>query len=309
MKKIIFLWTGFFFFLGQAEALQFELPPPEKNVFGQIQFAISHSTESFATVARRYDVGYYELVEANPYVNPDHPKSGTVLIIPTEYILPPVPRVGIVINLANMRLYYFPKGKNYFYTYPVGIGKMDWETPLGALRIIQKIKNPVWVIPRSILEYRRSQGEKITQTTMLPGPDNPLGDYAIRLSIPTYLIHGTNNPDSVGRRSSAGCIHLYPEDIAILFKEAPANTTVLIINQPILLGWNHEKLYMEAHVPLAEQRKEFSNNSSIIVDLLHNFLGVEFKNIHIQWSDVYSTMRDHTGIPQSIAVDQDRNSR
>ena len=296
------LFCLFFLFLlvFPTFALCFSLPSKGNDLFGHIQFATVQNKDMFASIPKRYDVGYYELLETNPEVNPNHPIPGTVLIIPTQYLLPHVPQNGIVINLATMRLFYFPTGKDYFYTFPVGIGKFNWSTPLGKLHIIQKIRRPIWIVPDSIFRYRQEQGDPVPKVVP-SGPDNPLGYYALRLSEPTYLIHGTNDPGSVGRRSSAGCIHLYPNDIKTLFNMVNINTPVLIINQPYVAGWNEGKLYIEAHLPLEEQRKKLLENTSKIVTKLVNDLSKTDKSVYqIDQQKADEIVKEHIGVPTSL---------
>ena len=294
------------FFINSVFSIRLPLPPSGDDLVGQIQFTAVHEGDTFSAIAERYGVGYYQLVEANPAVDPDQLQPGTILIVPTQYLLPPVPKNGIVINLAAMRLYYFPKGKNYFYTYPVGIGRFNWSTPLGRLRVIQKIKNPVWVVPNNILRYRRENGDPVSK--IVPsGPDNPLGYYALRLSQPTYLIHGTNDLSSVGRRSSAGCIHLYPEDIKILFKMISVNIPVLIINRPYIVGQNDGKLYMEAHFPLKEDREKLFNNiSQSILALVNQYSKYITEGSQINLQKATEIVKEHTGLPELIGF-QRRN--
>ena len=281
-------------------ALQFPLPPEGNDLFGKIQVTKVKQGDDFSIIARRYDVGFYELVEANPQVDPDHPRSGTVLIVPTQYLLPRTPRTGIVLNLAAMRLFYFPKGKDYFYTYPIGIGRQNWNTPLGALRIVQKIVDPVWVVPDSIMKYRQEQGDPVPRIVSA-GPDNPLGKYAMRLSIPTYLIHGTNDPSSVGRRSSAGCIHLYPEDIEQLFAMIPKGMSVLIINEPYEVGFEDGNLYVKAHLPLEEQREALLSKPQLIESIINQMLKGDAYPA-IDWQEARETVQDHTGIPVMVGI-------
>lgn len=279
-------------------ALKFALPAANEDVFGHIQFAQVENGDNFPKIAEHYDVGFYELVEANPGIDPDHPPVNTVLVIPTRYILPPVPREGIVINLGEMRLFYFPKGKNYFYTYPVGIGKEDWGTPLGVLAITQKIKNPVWVVPDSIYEFRKAQGDPVPHV-MPSGPENPLGYYAMRLSKPTYLIHDTDDQSSVGRRSSAGCIHLYSKDIKPLFEMTALNTPVRIINEPYLLGWHNHQIYLEAHLPLEEQREALQNIPEVTRSLVSNLKSSD--TVGIEWNKAFAVTEEHMGLPIIIS--------
>jgi L,D-transpeptidase ErfK/SrfK len=238
------------------------------------------------------------MVAANPQVNPKHLQPGTQLIIPTQFIIPHIPYRGIVINLGTMRLYYFPKGKNYFYTYPVGIGRKDWSTPLGILHIVEKIKNPVWYVPQSIYLYRQKEGDPVPKVVK-PGPDNPLGQYALRLSKRTYLIHDTNDPASVGVRSSAGCIHLYPEDIKELFDLATIKEPVIIINQPYLVGWSADALYMEAHLPLEEQRSALENAAEQATTLVNS---LSKEGMNVEWENAKEIIQDHTGIPEVVGT-------
>ena len=299
-QKLLFFSAivGLMFFYLSALASKFPLPPKGDDLFGKIQFATVNPGDTFVTIGMKYDVGFYELVAANPEVDPDNLSPNTILIIPTRYILPHVEHTGIIINLATMRLFYFPENKNYFYTYPIGIGKYDWGTPLGLLRIIQKIQNPVWVVPDSIMKYRQEHGDPVPKV-VLPGPDNPLGEFAMRLSKPTYLIHGTNDPGSVGRRSSAGCIHLYPEDIKRLFDMIPMGTRVLVINQPYQVGTQGGKLYIEAHLPLKEQRDTSENTSAIVTALISSALGSD-DNLKINWQKAGEVVKEHTGIPTRV---------
>lgn len=294
MKRILFTLL---FLANMAFAMRFPLPPKGDDLVGQIQFAQVKPGDTIATVAARYDVGFFELAEANPEVDPDHPLVGDELIVPSQYILPHVPRQGIVINLATMRLYYFPKNADYFYSYPIGIGKENWNSPEGKLSIVQKIKNPVWVVPESIFKFRAEHGDPVPHVVP-SGPTNPLGYFAMRLSNPSFLIHGTDDPTSVGRRSSAGCIHLYADDIKELFGLTAINTPVLFINQSYLAGWHNGNVMISAHLPLAEQRAQLANTSADSVALI-NSLGSGNKTI--DWQKAEETLRQHTGIPVQVS--------
>lgn len=288
------------FFAFSALALRFSFPESGNNLFGRIQFVSIQEGYTFASIAHQYDVGYFELVEANPEIDPNQSLPGTALIIPTRYLLPHVSRDGIIVNLATMRLYYFPKGENCFYSYPVGIARFNWASPLGKFRIVQKIRNPVWVVPDSIFRYRQENGDPVPRVVP-SGPNNPLGYYALRLSNPTYLIHGTNDPGSVGRRSSAGCIHLYPEDIRQLFTMVSVNTPVLIINQPYVVGLDKGKLYIEAHLPLKEQRKKLLTNiHNVVMTLINDFLKNSKENFSIDWQKADEIIKEHVGIPTVV---------
>lgn len=232
-----------------AFALTFTITPGS-DIVGKVQTATVQAGEDFHDIGQKFDVGYYELVEANPGINPQNPGYGTALIIPTQYILPPGPRKGIVINLAELRLYYFHKGQNLVTTHPIGIGRKDWETPLGSGKIIEKTKNPSWRPPDSIRAWY-DENEMYLPQVVYPGPKNPLGKYAMRLSIPGYLIHGTNMPRGIGIRSSSGCIRMHPEDIESLFYKVSIGDPVRIIHVPYKLGRHKNRFYAESHEPLS----------------------------------------------------------
>lgn len=280
-------------------ALQFPLPKQGNDLVGQLQFVQTQPGDTFAALAEKYDVGYYQLYAANPEVNPKELTPYTELIIPTQFILPHIKREGIVIDLGAMRLYYFPKNENVVYTYPVGIGQQDWNSPIGTLDIIQKEKNPVWVVPQSIYDFRKKNGDPVPH--MLPsGPNNPLGFYALRLSLPTYLIHGTNDPASVGRRSSAGCIHLYANDIQELFNIVTLKTNVQFINQPYLIGLQDGDVYLEAHLPLKEQREALANRRVDVVGLVGSLNLPAIAKVDWQKADM--VLKEHTGVPVLITT-------
>ncbi|GGI77183.1 L,D-transpeptidase [Legionella impletisoli] len=204
--------------------------PDKGNEVGEKQAVQSFPGELLTDVAIRYRMGYNELRWANPQIDTQNiiPAYSRILL-PTRYTLPNTPRKGIVINLANYRLYYFPDEGNTVMTFPVGIGRDGWNTPTGKTKIIAKEKSPSWRPTENIKQYAAKQ-EVLMPDLLPPGPGNPLGDYVLRLNWPTYLIHGTNHPEGVGRKVSAGCIRMYPEDIEILFDYVTVGTPVTIIN-------------------------------------------------------------------------------
>ena len=273
------------------------------DIVGKIQFTQVKRGESLDEIAQRYDVGFYELIEANPGIGLlEQPKVGTMLLIPSRYVLPKIRRKnsfyqGIVINSAEMRLYYFPEYTNTVYTYPVGIGRQGWETPTGMMKIIEKRENPWWYVPQSIRKARAREGFQLP-TKVPPGPENPLGTYAMRLSRSRYLIHGTNEPSGVGRRSSSGCIRMYPEDIKQLYAIVHVNTSVKIINQPYKFGWFHHILYLEAHEPLQETLAAFDMHDLKQLAIMH---GVKTHPMtYVNWQKVEQIGQQHTGIPEPV---------
>ena len=241
----------------------FLLASEDTDVVGRVQVTSAHHEDTLSDIARRYDLGFEEIVAANPGVDPWLPGEGTRVILPTQFVLPDAPREGLVLNLAAMRLYYFARpdtGESArVITHPIGIGREGWRTPLGRSRIIEKIEQPAWTVPASVRREHASKGDPLP-AVVPPGPDNPLGAYAMRLSLPSYLIHGTNQPYGVGIRVSHGCVRLYPEDIARLFPDVPLDTPVRIVNQPYVAGWLNGQLYLDAHPPLAEDARRWGNS-------------------------------------------------
>ncbi len=249
--------------------------------------------DNFLTISERYGVGFHELEEANPGYNPWSPSYGD-LIIPQRYVLPKT-RKGIVINLAELRLYYFPEGTGQVITYPVGIGKKDWGTPVVNATVTGKVQNPTWTVPESIKEEYRKRGEKIANS-IPAGPDNPLGKHVLRLSAPGYLLHGSNVEIGVGLRVSHGCIRLFNPDIKNLFNIVPVGTPVKIINEPYKVGSDGENIYLEAHKPLSEDSESFSYKKDLIKDKL---LGLNM-NYKVDWNTTDSVANEFLGIPVPI---------
>ncbi len=219
---------------------------PDGDLLGAPGSHVVAAGETFVDLARRYDLGFVELRAANPDVDVWAPAAGTKLVLPTAHLLPDAPRQGIVINLAELRLYYFdPAGA--VATFPIGIGGEGWETPVGQTRVAGKRERPTWTPPASI------RAERPYLPAQIPaGPNNPLGDFALDLGWRGYLIHGTSKPAGVGRRVSHGCIRLYPEDIAWLFPRVPVGTPVTIVDQPVKVGWSGGVLYVEVHPTQAQ---------------------------------------------------------
>ena len=207
--------------------------------------AIENENESLIELARKFDLGYNEIVDANPGLDPFVPGAGKAVIIPLSWIMPDVQVYhGIVINISELRLYYFfsQGGRPQFVTFPIGIGDEGTETPLGSYSIIEKIINPAWHVPESI-----RKGHPELPAIVPAGPDNPMGTHALRLSTATILIHGTDKPWCVGRKASHGCIRLYPEDIPKLFRMVSKDTPVTIVSQPVKIGVREGKVYIELH--------------------------------------------------------------
>jgi L,D-transpeptidase ErfK/SrfK len=232
----------------------YELPPEGFDVIGAVSTVTARYEDTLVDIARRHGLGYQDIVHANPNVKVWVPGEGTEVVLPTRFVLPPGPREGLVLNLAKYRMYYFPAPKDgepaYVYVYPMSIGRMDWETPLGRTKIVAMVKNPAWYPPQSVRDEHAADDDPLPRIVP-PGPENPLGSRALRLGLPGYLIHSTNRPAGVGMRVSHGCIRMFPEDIEFLFQHISVNTVVRIINAPVKIGWDGEALVAEVH-PLLE---------------------------------------------------------
>lgn len=235
---------------GHARAEVYELPPTGGDVIGAVTTIQARAEDTLLDIGRRHGLGYEELVRANPGVDVWLPGEGTRVVLPTRYILPRGPRRGVVLNLAEYRMYYFPEPAPgepaLVMTYPVSIGRMDWATPLGVARVVSKVVKPAWYPPASVRQEHAAEGRPLPKVVP-PGPDNPLGEFAMRLSLPGYLIHGTNRPAGVGMRVTHGCIRMYPEDIEFLFGQVAVDTAVRIVNEPVKLGWDGDRLLLEVH--------------------------------------------------------------
>lgn len=241
-----------------ARAAEYPLPADDSRVIGQNQtYTVQAGDKNLQAIARHFDTAAMLILEANNTIAPI-PRPGTIVTIPSQMILPDTPREGIVVNLAELRLYYFPPGKNSVQVYPIGIGQQGLETPVSVTRVSQKIPNPTWTPTAGI--RARSLANGIELPPVIPaGPNNPLGRFALRLGIGNgeYLIHGTNAPDSVGLRVSSGCIRMNAPDIQALFAQVAVGTRVTIINEPVKYAVEPDgRHFIEVHRPLAQNVEE-----------------------------------------------------
>ena len=291
--SLLFFLSCLFSFSGVCFAECLDIPSDQ--IIGENHYIRVQKGDTFVSIAKKYGVGYEQLSAANPRVDGLKPLENAVVLVPSQIIIPPVKHEGIVINLSQMRLFYFPPKSHKVCTYPVGIGQVDWQTPVGHLRIIQKIKNPVWTVPDSIMAYRKARGEEI-QKHVPSGPKNPLGYFALRLSKPTYLIHGTNEDDSIGRRSSAGCVHLFNQDIEDLFHRVHPGVSVNIINMPFLFAKKDGVTFFSAFPLLKEQKDQWTSDD--IELMLRDGLKKMSSNesIDLALSDALSTISEPTGV-------------
>ncbi|MDN5870718.1 MAG: L,D-transpeptidase family protein [Nitrococcus sp.] len=232
----------------ESEFSSYDLPPDGNRLIGHAHWVSACAQDTLLDIGRHFDLGYWDMVLANPDVDIWLPGAGTRVLIPRRFILPSAPRDGIVVNVPELRLYYYPpaaEGKpRQVVTHPVGLGRQNWRTPLGHTTVVDKIAHPAWYPTEAIRAEHAAHGDPLP-AVVPAGPDNPLGQYALLLDMPGYLIHGTNKPYGVGMRVSHGCVRLYPEDIASLFHDVARSTPVYIINQPYKLAWHRDELLIE----------------------------------------------------------------
>lgn len=237
---------------------QFHLPETGDVIGERYTITVKDHEETLIDIARRHNIGFEEIRMANPDVSLWVPGKGTEVVIPSRYILPPAPREGVVVNLSELRLYYYPADKpGIVETYPVSVGREEFATPVGVTRTTIKVKDPAWSPPASMRREAAERGDPPPEIVP-PGPDNPLGEHAILLDMPSYLIHGTNRPDGVGMRVSRGCIRMYPEDIESLYERLPSGTKVNLIDAPFKAGWSPDgTLYVQSFPQLEENMGSF----------------------------------------------------
>ena len=289
--------------LEPISANHFVLASAGQSVIGVPQVVFTAREDTLSDLARTYGLGYDELIAANPDVDPWMPGENTPVLLPTQFVLPDVPRQGIVLNIASKRLFYFPampEGEpQVVKTYPIGIGRVGWETPLGVTKVTSKAKDPHWFVPASVRREHAELGDPLP-SVIPPGPDNPLGHRVLKLEMPGYLIHGTNQPYGVGMRVSHGCIRLYPENIEFLYELVEVGESVSIINEPYLFGHLQGELYFEGHVPLKDDLVSPDERLSKLLDRQ-----VDASGLALRQSD-----KDHvraiasvaSGMPARLAV-------
>ncbi len=286
---------------------RFEIAPDD-DVVGVIQVVRTSKEDTLTDVARRFNVGYEEILRANPKVDPWLPGTDRPIVVPTQFVLPNAPRTGIVINIAAMRLFYYPPHKagepQVVITHPIGIGKMGWATPEGVTKIVRRQADPTWRVPASVIkEHREERGEELDKV-IGPGPDNPLGKFAFYLQWPSYLIHGTNKPAGVGLRSSHGCIRLYPEDIAQLFDTVPIGTQVRVVNQPFVFGWHEGQLYVQPYDVLEDDARNWKKGQRARMTKAISPSQIKALKSHgeqVNWDLVTALAQEPRGVPVPVS--------
>ena len=293
---------------GPCAATVYELSDPAQSVLGADQSIQTVYEDTLYDLARRYSLGSEELIRVNPLLDPWLPGAGKIVLIPGRRILPAGPREGIVVNIAEHRLYYYPKPQRHMpqqvITYPISIGKMDWRTPLGETRVIAKQMNPWW-FPTESVRAEHAQDGDILPERVPPGPDNPLGDRALRLAVGkgTYLIHGTNNPIAVGLAVTHGCIRMYPEDIEALFQQVQVGTKVRIVNEPVKVAWVDGELLLEAHPPVDAEGQTYEPDIDKFSDLLREAVGDTTVAIH--WDYAREVLARADGVLATVGLAAD----
>ena len=266
--------------------------------FGHNQSLKAVYEDTLVDLARQYNLGFNEIIRANPNVDKWLPGEGTIIKIPTQHIIPKgFSKKGITINLSEFRGYLIKD--NQLITFPVGLGRMDWKTPLGISTIDLKLEKPAWYPPQSVRDEYKNQG-KFLPAEVLPGPDNPLGELAMRISIPGgYFIHGTNRPDGVGMEISHGCIRLFPEDIDYIFQLTDIGTEVILLDQPIKIARIQNDIYLQVHPSYSEEYDYSLEKLRIQIELLiNNQDGL----IQINWDSVESLLKAQNGIATKVTV-------
>ena len=279
------------------------------SVVGEVRFVRAREDETLVDIAREFDLGYDQIVKANPGVDRWIPGEGTEVILPHRYILPSAARHGVVLNIAELRVYYYPSaGKGVprdVLTYPVSIGRMDWRTPLGETKVVRKERDPTWHPPASIREEHARDGDALPVVVPGGAPDNPLGRFALRLGIPSYLIHGVDERKAfgIGMRVTHGCIRMYPEDIEDLFEVVPTGTPVLIVDEPIKVGRKGKRVFLSVYQPLDDgEHDEAVPLPYVAVDEVMEYLRKQLgSGYSLDEEEILRITEEGNGMPHEIA--------
>lgn len=294
----------------QAATPVYLITPDSPDLIGELGQTTTVYEDTISDLARNFDQGYREMRLANPKVDSWLPGTGTEVLVPSMYVIPKAPRDGIVINTAEMRIYYFngkdASGAKRLLTFPISIGREQWVTPKGRTTVVGKVKNPAWHPPKSIRKEHAEEGD-ILPTVVPAGPDNPLGTHALLLGIDGYLIHGTDKPFGIGMRVTHGCIRMYPEDIVTMFNATPVGTPVYIVNQPIKVGIASGNIYLEVHPHLEEEQvaageELYSTAVKLILERVKDY------DAALVWSDIKHALESPTGVPHVVGTVQPKSS-
>lgn len=272
---------------------------PQADVIGELRYHVAEPDDTLADLAIRYDLGYTELVAANRGIDPWQPPPDTRILLPLQHVLPRAKRRGIVINIADQRLYFFP-ASGQPRSYPIGVAAENTGIVLGQTAVVRKQTNPIWFPPPSIRAERPDLPSSVG-----PGPDNPLGSMALYLGWPAMVIHGTNRPYGIGRRVSHGCFRLYEFDIRELYPDVIPGLPVNVVYQPVKIGWAGHALMLEIH-PDADQAADLEisgdfrpNDPVELPALLQETVGPALRK-RIEWDLVAEAAWRRTGVPVRI---------
>jgi L,D-transpeptidase ErfK/SrfK len=286
---------------------RFELSNDTDDLVGVLQQTEVGKDDTLPDIARRFNVGYEEIVRANPGVDPWLPGAGRKVLVPTQFVLPNAPHEGVVINLAAMRIFYYPKRKagepQVVFTHPIGVGKVGWSTPEGVTKIVSRETDPTWRPSAAVRKEHAENGDPIP-AVVGPGPDNPLGKYKFNLGWPSYLIHGTNKPYGVGLRSSHGCIRLYPEDIERFYNMIPIGTQVRVVNQPFVFGWHDGRLVLQAYTVLEDDPRDWTKaRKTLLAKSMSSRLQklIKESNVTMDWEVVSAVAHKPRGVAVPVA--------
>lgn len=286
--------------------IEYKMPAPGNDVIGEIRYVTPNKHESLADLTIRYEMGYEELKWANPGINPWLLNEQRPILLPLQFILPEGKRSGIVSNIPEMRTYYFLKDSDTVYVYPVGVGRMDWKTPLGSWSITRKQENPAWYPPASIRREHEEMGRGTLPGVVPAGPDNPLGTRVLRLSLPSYLLHGTNEQTGIGMRVTHGCMRFYPQHIEQLYDIVPTNTLVTFLNEPVKFGFLDNDLLIEVHPPLDEDNLSVADLKAKALSQLERYLN-DHPNTSVNYDLVNLAVEQQSGVPIIIGQKISKN--
>jgi L,D-transpeptidase ErfK/SrfK len=268
---------------------------------GEIRSYTADYEDTLITIARKFNLGFVELRAANPFVDPWMPGAGAKMTLPAMHLLPPGPRRGVVINLPEMRMYAYLRSGEPPESYPLGIGREGLLTPSGTTTVVRKSEGPTW------RPTARMRAEDPTLPAVVPpGPDNPMGTHAIYLGWPTYAIHGTNKPYGIGRRSSSGCLRMYPEDIVKLYGRVPVGMNVTVVDEPVKAAWVGDKFYIEVHPTMAHadrmERDGGLPEYEISQEEMKAVMTAAGADAHyIDWATLRQVIRERNGMPVVVA--------
>ncbi|GHD67044.1 L,D-transpeptidase family protein [Jeongeupia chitinilytica] len=288
-------------------AATFPLPKDGSTVVGEVKVVVPTPDNTLLDLMRHFDLGYAEITSANPKVSVWTPKPGTRVVIPTRFILPPKPWEGIVVNIPQRRMFYFPPAKKgqpaQVITYPISIAREGWSTPLGTSKVIAKYRDPGWFVPKSIRdEHREEEGVELPEY-FPPGPDNPMGMLAMRTGWPGIYLHATNRPWGIGMRTSHGCMHLYPEDAAELFPQLKVGTPFRVVNQPVLVGDAGGQVWMATYEGVGEYPDQAAPATLAASLLDQRIMDAVLSDRPLDQARVHQLLAKPSAVPQVLNAD------